>query len=86
MLSLVSWPLDIKENAFRFHLATVEMKVSWGGVRRVTLLLEAEQRLEYAAPRLCRSGRLDRPGAQAQYGLELEPKGPCAGHAAVLVS
>lgn len=31
MLSLVSWPLNIKENAFRFHLVSVEMKVSSSG-------------------------------------------------------
>ena len=33
MLSLVSWPLDLKENAFRFHLVSVEMKVSSSGVQ-----------------------------------------------------
>jgi hypothetical protein len=33
VLSLVSWPLDLKENAFRFHLVSVEMKVSSSGVQ-----------------------------------------------------
>lgn len=64
VLSLVSWPLDIKANAFRFHLVSVEMKVTrLGWLVQILCFSEAERWLNSAAPRLCCSGRLESPDA-----------------------